>query len=67
MLKAVGRGVEAVGIGRAALFGAAVAGEAGVERVLDILLGELTLAMKLAGVARLAEADPTIFAGPVAG
>lgn len=66
VLKALGRGVEAVGIGRAALFGAAVAGEAGVERVLDILLGELTLAMKLAGVARLTEADPTIFAGPVA-
>lgn len=66
VLKAVGRGVEAVGIGRAALYGAAVAGEAGVERVLDILLGELTLAMKLAGIARLSDPDPTVFAGPAA-
>lgn len=61
LLKAVGRGVQAVGIGRAALFGAAIGGQAGVDRVLDILLGELTLAMKLAGVARLDDVDRTIF------
>lgn len=61
VLKAVGRGAQAVGIGRAALFGAAIGGEAGVDRVLDILLGELTLAMKLVGVARLTELDRSIF------
>lgn len=64
ILKAVGRGVEAVGIGRAALFGAAVAGEAGVERALDILLGELTLAMKLAGTNQLTALDRSIIDGP---
>ncbi len=60
-LKAAGQGVAALGIGRAALFGAAVGGEAGVDRVLDILLGELSLAMKLAGVPRLTGLDPTVF------
>ena len=63
ILKTMGRGVEAVGIGRAALFGAAIGGEAGVDRVLDILLGELTLAMKLAGIAQLTGLDQSVFDG----
>ena len=65
ILKALGRGVQAVGVGRAALYGAAVAGQDGVERALDILLGELSLAMKLTGIARLDDLDRSIFDGPL--
>ena len=59
-LKAVARGAQAVSIGRAALFGAAAGGEAGVRRALQILTGELTLAMKLSGVATMAAVDAAI-------
>ncbi|HEX6128576.1 MAG TPA: alpha-hydroxy acid oxidase [Candidatus Limnocylindria bacterium] len=44
-------GATAVGIGRPALWGLAVDGEAGVGRVLDLLTGELEQAMALSGVA----------------
>jgi L-lactate dehydrogenase (cytochrome)/(S)-mandelate dehydrogenase len=57
VLKAVALGACAVAVGRAAMYGVAVAGEAGVRRALDILVGELTLSMKLAGVPSLAAAD----------
>ena len=59
-LKARALGACAVGIGRAALFGAAAGGEAGVRRALEILTGELTLAMKLAGTPRFAAVDGSI-------
>ena len=59
-LKARALGACAVGIGRAALFGAAAGGEAGVRRALEILTGELTLAMKLAGTPRFAAVDASI-------
>jgi isopentenyl diphosphate isomerase/L-lactate dehydrogenase-like FMN-dependent dehydrogenase len=52
-LKARMLGAQAVAIGRAALFGACAGGEAGAHRAIAILLGELRLAMQLAGVARL--------------
>ena len=55
ILKARALGAQAVAVGRAALFGAAVAGEAGANRALDILIDELRLAMKLSGVPRLAD------------
>ena len=48
LLKGRALGMNTAAIGRAALFGA-VEGERGVTRVLDILLEELRLAMKLSG------------------
>jgi L-lactate dehydrogenase (cytochrome)/(S)-mandelate dehydrogenase len=59
-LKARVLGAQAVAIGRAALFGACAGGEAGVNRALDILIGELRLAMKLAGTPNLAAADDAL-------
>jgi isopentenyl diphosphate isomerase/L-lactate dehydrogenase-like FMN-dependent dehydrogenase len=50
ILVALALGATAVGIGRPALWGLAVDGEAGVGRVLDLLAGEFELAMALAGM-----------------
>lgn len=55
-LKARMLGAQAVAIGRAALFGACAGGEAGAHRAIAILLGELRLAMQLAGVPSLVHA-----------
>ncbi len=62
ILKARALGASAVAIGRAALFGAATAGEAGVLRALDILTDELRLAMKLAGTPRIDGIDRDLLA-----
>lgn len=62
ILKARARGAAAVAIGRAAVFGAAVAGEGGVRRALEILTEELKLAMKLSGTATCDTADATLLA-----
>lgn len=51
VLKALALGARAVCIGRPYLWGLAVAGPAGVERVLTLLREELTTAMILAGCA----------------
>ncbi len=59
-LKALALGAQAVAIGRAALFGAAVAGESGVRRALQILTDELALSMKLAGVPAVQGVDASI-------
>ena len=62
IVKARALGATAVGIGRAALFGAAAGGEAGVRHALAILTDELTRAMKLSGVPTLHAADSTLLA-----
>lgn len=62
ILKARALGARAVAIGRAALFGAACGGEAGVLRALDILTDELRLAMKLAGTPRIEGVDHDLLA-----
>lgn len=62
ILKARALGASAVAIGRAALFGAACGGEAGVLRALDILTDELRLAMKLAGTPRIEGVDHDLLA-----
>lgn len=49
VLKAIASGAQAVLLGRPVLWGLAADGEAGVLRVLDMLRGELDLAMALAG------------------
>jgi 4-hydroxymandelate oxidase len=53
--KAIALGAHAVAIGRPVLWGLAVAGEAGVRQVLDLLRAELTNALTLLGVAAPAE------------
>ena len=49
------RGAKAVLLGRPVLWGLACDGQAGVERVLRLLTGELELAMVLAGAPTLAD------------
>ncbi len=50
VLKALALGATAVQIGRSALYGLSVAGEAGVDRVLSIFQLELDIAMALTGI-----------------
>jgi len=57
VLKALALGAKAVMIGRPYIYGLAVAGTAGVERVLQILKTELMMAMALVGVRSIAEID----------
>ena len=47
-------------VGRPVLWGLAVAGEAGVRRVLELLRDELDLAMALAGAASLSDLSPDL-------
>ncbi|MCP5264864.1 MAG: alpha-hydroxy-acid oxidizing protein [Burkholderiaceae bacterium] len=60
VLKARAMGATAAAVGRAVLFGAAVAGEAGAARVVGILIDELQRAMRLAGVPRVSKADGSL-------
>lgn len=57
ILKAIALGANAVMVGRPVLYGVSVAGQTGVERALFLLNDELTRAMRLSGVARLAEVN----------
>ncbi|KAI5862458.1 FMN-dependent dehydrogenase-domain-containing protein [Durotheca rogersii] len=58
VVKALALGAKGVGIGRAALYGLAVGGEEGVERVLKILADETMTAMRLLGVKNVSELGP---------
>lgn len=60
VLVALARGADGVLVGRPVLHGLAVGQQAGVERVLEILRGELVDAMSLAGVASADEAGPEL-------
>jgi len=60
ILKAIALGAKAVLLGRPVLWGLAVAGEAGVQHVLELLRDELDLAMALSGCAKLQDIDPTL-------
>ncbi len=64
-VKAVALGAEAVMLGRATLYGACAAGEAGAARALEILRDELVRAMQLSGVRTVAEIGPDLL-GPSA-
>ena len=55
VLKALALGADLVAVGRPVLWGLAVDGAAGVQRVMEILRDELALAMALAGCRRLDE------------
>jgi 4-hydroxymandelate oxidase len=60
VLKALALGAKAVMIGRPYIYGLAVAGAAGVERVIQILKTELMMAMALTGVRSIDEIDRQI-------
>ncbi|KAK7988943.1 polyketide synthase PKS2 [Apiospora arundinis] len=58
IVKALCLGAKAVGIGRAALFGLGAGGQAGVERVFEILKAEMETCMKLLGVKDISALGP---------
>ena len=60
VLKAVALGARAVFLGRAALWGLAAGGQAGVERSLTLLEEEFRLAMALCGATRIEELSPAL-------
>ena len=62
VLKALALGARAVMIGRPVLWGLAVDGAAGAQRVLEILLEELDLALALAGAPVAAELNRSFVA-----
>jgi L-lactate dehydrogenase (cytochrome) len=57
IVTALALGARAVLVGRAHLYGLAAAGEAGVRHAIDILTGELRMAMALCGAATLSGLD----------
>lgn len=59
ILKALARGATAVCIGRPYVWGLAAFGQAGVERVLDLLHAELERSMQLAGTPSIKSIGPT--------
>jgi (S)-mandelate dehydrogenase len=61
-IKAVALGAEGVMLGRATLYGACAAGEAGATRAIEILRDELVRAMQLSGVRSIAEIGPDLLA-----
>jgi isopentenyl diphosphate isomerase/L-lactate dehydrogenase-like FMN-dependent dehydrogenase len=59
IFKALASGASAVGIGRPYIWGLGSFGQAGVERVLDILTRELRIVMTQMGTAKIAEISRT--------
>lgn len=64
ILKALAIGADAVQIGRPYLWGLAAFGQAGVERVLEMLREELVLAMRFAGAPTIADLDRNLLVLP---
>lgn len=62
IFKALAMGARAVGFSRPALWGAAGYGQAGVEKVLDMLCEELVTTMRLMGSRSLEEIGPAALA-----
>lgn len=60
--KALAMGAKAVGIGRPYLWGLGAFGQAGVERVIDILRAELTLTMRQCGARTVGEINKSFLA-----
>ncbi|HTM47255.1 MAG TPA: alpha-hydroxy acid oxidase [Bryobacteraceae bacterium] len=60
VLKALAIGAKAVLVGRPPLFGLGAFGQAGVQRVMEMLQSELALAMGLSGKPNLAAIDRTL-------
>ena len=64
VFKALALGAKGVGIGRPFLWGLGAFGQAGVDRVLEILQGELKLAMGNCGTERVADITRAFVATP---
>ncbi|GLC35734.1 hypothetical protein PLESTB_000488900 [Pleodorina starrii] len=64
VIKALALGASAVLLGRPVLYGLAVGGQAGVERVLQLLRNEIELSMALAGCATLRDIGPHLLLPP---
>lgn len=64
VIKALALGAQAVAVGRPVLWGLAYDGQAGVERVLDLLRYEVDLALALSGMAELDELGADILMMP---
>jgi isopentenyl diphosphate isomerase/L-lactate dehydrogenase-like FMN-dependent dehydrogenase len=64
VFKALALGARAVGIGRPFLWGLGAFGQAGVDRVLEILQGELKLVMGNCGTQTVAAIDASYVATP---
>jgi 4-hydroxymandelate oxidase len=62
VIKGLALGADLVAVGRPVLWGLAVDGEAGVDRILAILRRELELAMALCGARTVAELTPDLVA-----
>ncbi|MDL2343481.1 alpha-hydroxy acid oxidase [Deinococcus sp. MIMF12] len=60
VLKALALGARAVFLGRPALWGLAAGGEAGVRRTLDLLEGEVRLALALCGKQTVGQVGPEL-------
>jgi 4-hydroxymandelate oxidase len=60
VLKALALGARAVLVGRPVLWGLALAGSDGVQRVLELLLSEFDTALALAGVPRARDLEPSL-------
>jgi isopentenyl diphosphate isomerase/L-lactate dehydrogenase-like FMN-dependent dehydrogenase len=58
IFKALALGARAVGVGRPYIFGLSAFGQAGVERILDILRAELALTMRQCGTPTLKDITP---------
>ncbi len=65
VVKALALGAKAVLVGRAYLYGLAVAGEPGVARVLDILRNEMTRTLGLLGCPDVTDLDPSWLQPPL--
>jgi 4-hydroxymandelate oxidase len=64
VFKALALGAKAVGVGRPFLWGLGAFGQAGVDRVLEILQGELKLVMGNCGTRTVADINRTYLATP---
>ncbi len=58
ILAAIGLGADAVLIGRAYLYGLMAGGQAGVDRVVQLLKAEIEMSMRLLGITKLEELTP---------
>jgi 4-hydroxymandelate oxidase len=67
VFKALALGADAVAVGRPFLHGLAVAGAAGVARVVEILWAELAMTMGLAGATSLDAIDESFLWESIAG
>jgi len=64
VFKALARGADAVAIGRPYLWGLGAFGQAGVERVFDILKRELELTLRISGTPSLSDIGTSSVGGP---